>query len=313
MEASYQLKPLINNLNNTSLVTTRTSAIKGNNLEIKPILNNRLSFYNIDGNTDDLQGGPNTSFSFEDILTDNDKERVDMIYDNSITQGVSNNYSLDLNLTKKDILDMIKYFFSVYTVSKDEAQELKYKIRNYTTEGLVKDIEYYITLLDKDAGFIKSDNFTTIEKYDMWKTYELNEAKKLHDFYEFYLDTKNKKDNNESVNSKLIHLNILEAKNLKPKSGDKRFSNPYFIVEVGGKEFESQVIYKNVNPSWDFSTVVFLKETDTIKITLWNKVTGEEKKKYDFFDKTKKIFKSSKNHFLGQVILTYAEVARYHN
>jgi len=145
MEASYQLKPLINNLNNTSLVTTRTSATKGNNLEIKPILNNRLSFYNIDGNADDLQGGPNTSFSFEDILTDNDKERVDMIYDNSITQGVSNNYSLDLNLTKKDILDMIKYFFSVYTVSKDEAQELKYKIRNYSTEVIIiKLINIYI-------------------------------------------------------------------------------------------------------------------------------------------------------------------------
>ncbi|OUM67729.1 hypothetical protein PIROE2DRAFT_4804, partial [Piromyces sp. E2] len=53
----------------------------------------------------------------------------------------------------------------------------------------------------------------------------------------------------------------------------------------------------------------FLKETDTIKITLWNKVTGDEK--YDLIDKTRNMFKSSKDRFLGQVILTYNEVARY--
>jgi len=54
-----------------------------------------------------------------------------------------------------------------------------------------------------------------------------------------------------------------------------------------------------------------LKETDTIKITLWNKVTGDEK--YDIIDKTRYMFKSSKDHFLGQVVLSYAEVARNHN
>jgi len=318
MDVSYQLKPLINNLNNTSLVTTRDVTTKSKALEARPpaLLNNKLSFCSNnssnDGSaTDNSQVG--SPFSFEDILTDNDKERVDMVYDNSVieSQGINNTYALDLNLNKKDILELIKYFFSVYTIKKEEAQELKYKIKNYSTEGLVKDIEYYINLLDKDAGFVKCDSFSTFDKYNLWKSNELNEVNKLHNFYKFYLDNKAKKDNPESKNSKLIHLNILEAKNLKPKSGDNRFSNPYFIVEAGGKEFESQVIYKNVNPSWDFSTVIFLKENDTIKITLWNKVTGEEK--YDLFDKTVNMFKSSKDHFLGQIILTYAEIAKYHN
>ncbi|ORX59909.1 hypothetical protein BCR36DRAFT_342003 [Piromyces finnis] len=311
MDVSYQFKPLINNLNNISTVTTREIIPREKSLlEVKhsTLLNNKLSFSipNEGSNSDSA----NSPFSFEDLLIDNDKERIDMVYDNSaiVLQGV-NTYSLDLNLTKKDILELIKYFFSVYTIDKEETQELKYKIRNYSTEGLVKDIEYYINLVDKDAGFIKADNFSSFEKYDLWKTNELCESNKLHDFYKFYLNNKTKQDDAEPSHSKLIHLNILEAKNLKPKSGDKRFSNPYFIVEVGGKEFESQVIYKNVNPSWNFSTVIFLKETDTIKITLWNKVTGEEK--YHLLDKTMNIFRSSKDHFLGQVVLTYNEVARY--
>jgi len=122
---------------------------------------------------------------------------------------------------------------------------------------LVKDLEYYINLLEKDAAFLKNDSFSTINNYELWKENELNESNRLQNFYKFYLENKSKlnKEMEESKNSKLIQLNILEAKNLKAKN-DNHFSNPYFIVEVGGKEFISQVIYQNINPSWDFSTVM---------------------------------------------------------
>ena len=150
MDVSYQLKPLINNLNNTSSVTTREIISREKSLiEAKPpaLLNNKLSFTSSnEGSNADSSISP---FSFEDILTDNDKERIDMVYDNSVIeqQGGANNCHLDLNLTKKDILELIKYFFSVYTIDKEDAQELKYKIKNYTTE--VSKIIYiiYITMI----------------------------------------------------------------------------------------------------------------------------------------------------------------------
>jgi len=302
MDISYQLKPLINNLNNTSSVITREKVDESKN---QIVLKNNASFIAV---SSDEPSSSNSSspYSFDDILTDNDKERIDMVYDNNTvnSQGANNTYSLDLNLSKREILDLVKYFFSVYTINQEDASELKRKIKNYSTEGLVKDLEYYINLLEKDAAFIKSDMFSTNDKYELWKNNELRETNKLQNFYKFYLDNKSKlnKENEESKNSKLIQLNILEAKNLKAKN-DKFFSNPYFIVEVGGKEFESQVIYKNINPSWDFSTVIFLKETDIIKITLWNKNT----------EKSVKLFKSSKDQFLGQIVLTYAEIARYYS
>ena len=46
-----------------------------------------------------------------------------------------------------------------------------------------------------------------------------------------------------------------------------------------------------------------MKETDTIKITLWNKNT----------EKSVRFFKSSKDKFLGQIILTYDEIAKYYS
>jgi len=297
MDISYQLKPLINNLNNTNSVTTR--AVEPKN---KVVLKNNTSL-NASSSLDEASSS-NSPYAFDDILTDNDKEKVDMVYDVSAVnrQGV-NNYSLDLNLSKSEILDLVKYFFSVYTISQNEASELKHKIKSYSTEGLVKDLEYYINLLEKDAAFLKNESFSTIDDYELWKDNELKETNRLQNFYKFYLENKSKleKEMEESKNSKLIQLNILEAKNLKAKN-DNHFSNPYFIVEVGGKELISQVIYQNINPSWDFSTVIFLKESDTIKITLWNKNT----------DKSVKLFRSSKDQFLGQIILTYPEIARYY-
>ncbi|KAL6594914.1 hypothetical protein U3516DRAFT_566798 [Neocallimastix sp. 'constans'] len=301
MDIFYQLKPLINNLNNTTSVITRE---KTTEQKKQVIVRTNTSF--ISPSSIEESSGSNSPYSFDDILTDNDKERIDMVYDNSAvnSQGVNNTYSLDLNLSKKEILELVKYFFSIYTLNQDEATELKRKIKNYSTEGLVKDLEYYINLLEKDAAFIKNENFSSFDKYELWKDNELKEINKLQKFYKFYLDNKSKisKEVEDSSHSKLIQLNILEAKNLKAKN-DNCFSNPYFIVEVGGKEFESQVINQNINPSWDFSTVIFLKETDTIKITLWNKNT----------EKSVRFFKSSKDKFLGQIILTYDEIAKYYS
>jgi len=134
MDIFYQLKPLINNLNNTTSVITRE---KTTEQKKQVIVRTNTSF--ISPSSIEESSGSNSPYSFDDILTDNDKERIDMVYDNSAvnSQGVNNTYSLDLNLSKKEILELVKYFFSIYTLNQDEATELKRKIKNYSTEVFI--------------------------------------------------------------------------------------------------------------------------------------------------------------------------------
>jgi len=134
MDISYQLKPLINNLNNTISVTSREKAVEPKN---QVVLKNNTRL-NASSSLDEPSSS-SSPYAYDDILTDNDKGKVDMVYDVSAVnrQGV-NNYSLDLNLSKSEILELIKYFFSVYTISQNEASELKRKIKNYSTEVFIK-------------------------------------------------------------------------------------------------------------------------------------------------------------------------------
>nr|CAG8467116.1 13495_t:CDS:2 [Entrophospora candida]CAG8553554.1 11475_t:CDS:2 [Entrophospora candida] len=71
----------------------------------------------------------------------------------------------------------------------------------------------------------------------------------------------------------ILRIGILAARDLAP--ADKNgLSDPYAVIRVANKKFETKVIKENLNPVWDTSFDVKLSEPDIpvcITITVWDK------------------------------------------
>jgi hypothetical protein len=140
---------------------------------------------------------------------------------------------------------------------------------------IYNDIINYMYLLSNDLTFVRSYNFTPPNDYTGWKQSEHQEIIQRHGYSsnlpqlsipmvtlleEAYSSSARTSGAGYSGSGVLVNLYVKQAQGLaaKEKAG---FSNPYVVVStIDGRVFQSEVVQRNLNPSWRFSVTLWVSD-----------------------------------------------------